>query len=77
MLFHQAWPLDACRGMGMRLMNMRDRRKDKCVSMCAEVEEKELIQLKEFAHLRKQAERQGKIPTLSLGQKKKEEEEQE
>jgi hypothetical protein len=36
-LLNQAWPVEATRLMGLRLQNMRDRRKDKGVKICPQV----------------------------------------
>lgn len=37
-MLNQAWPLEACRLFGMRLQNMRDRKRDKGVRICPNVE---------------------------------------
>lgn len=36
-LLNQAWPVEATRLMGLRLQNMRDRKRDKGVKVCPEV----------------------------------------
>lgn len=36
-LLNQAWPVEASRLMGLRLQNMRDRKRDKGVKMCPQV----------------------------------------
>jgi len=36
-LLNQAWPIEATRLMGLRLQNMRDRKKDKGVKVCPDV----------------------------------------
>ena len=41
-LLNQAWPVEATRLMGLRLQNMRDRKKDKGIRMCPEVKMSEV-----------------------------------
>ena len=41
-LLNQAWPVEPTRLMGLRLQNMRDRRKDKGVRVCPEVKMSEV-----------------------------------
>ena len=36
-MLNQAWPVEATRLMGLRLYNMRDRKRDKGVKVCPDV----------------------------------------
>jgi len=44
LLLNQAWPIEAIRLMGLRLSNMRDKRKDKGVKVCPELTETDIPQ---------------------------------